>query len=207
MKVKELDRRIMLELIEHKYKELKTNKIRIDENDTNYYSGEIIEILLSLENVTNGKVKLLSITPLNNGPEDYKTSDEANDERMFFKKKKYPDYFYIDYDPFILEKRNSNKDVISITIKDGVCRFIEGKKKCYMPEGPQRKRILFSLDNDFIKTKELAKKSGTTPRIFSSEIQDIRKMIEDTIHKNGKDIIESKKNAGYRINPSIKINY
>jgi hypothetical protein len=215
MKVKELDRRVMLELIEHKYKELRANKIRIDENDfignsvnnMGYRYFEISEILLSIEKETNGKVKLLSTTPQNDGTKDYETSDEANEERMFFLKKKYPYYFYVNYDPYILEKRNSDKDIISITIKDGICRFIEGKKKCYMPEGPQRKKILFSLSKDFTRTEDLAKKSETTPRIFMSEIKDIRKLIEDTIYKNGKDVIENKKGAGYRINPSIKINY
>lgn len=206
MKVKELDRRVMLELIEHKYKELKTNKIKIDENEINYSSDEIIEILISLEKVTNDKVKLLSITPQNDKPIGYDESDRGIEEKLFALKKKYPDYFYINYNSnnLVLNIRNG-KEIITLSKNQGLCRIIDKKEFIY-PIKKKRYEILNLMTNKFISTNKIAQKlEEKDEQKIRVQIGNIRRIISKKLKfgKNVEFIETSPTGSGYRINNSF----
>lgn len=206
MKVKELDRRVMLELIEHKYQELKSNKIRIDENDLNYHSSNIVDILLDLEIKTKGKVKLLSIIPENDRTESY-TKEKENEDNLFSFKKKYPDCFYINYNPesITLDKRDG-KIILTLSKVEGLCRRDENKKLCY-PIKKQRYEIISVLGKKYISTEKISKLIQE-PNLQKIRIQigSMRKIISKKLKLGDNDIIEtSKTGQGYRISDSFII--
>lgn len=83
------------------------------------------------------------------------------------------------------------------------------KKFCYSMEADSnRVQILkYLIENKgYQPPKEMISYIETeTTKTLRSEINKIRKSIKDKLGLDGKDIIESKKNSGYRINPKYKI--
>jgi hypothetical protein len=210
----ELRKRIMLELIEYKYTQSKSKIIRIDENDfrdqghnnTCFNKNEILEILLSLELSSKGKIKLKSVAPKNDRPKNEARSEIDELFDRLDKKIKYPYYFFIFYDPFISEKLNHKKDVITLSRKKGLCRVINNTEVCYLPDSESdRYKILFVLEKDFVSPKLLANRIQIPYRSFMAQVGDIREQIENIIKIKGEEVIQTLKRKGYRINPSIKI--
>lgn len=213
MRVKEIDRRIMLEFIEHKYQQIKSKKIRVDENDLNYYSGEITEILLSLEKTTNGKIKLISVTPKNDKPMGYDESDEAMEEKLFALKKKYPDYYFINYNPSQNKENFTDKDIKNISTTSGNLYVntntglvkLNKVENNFNPSSKEFRIISILINNKDYQAsyKELLgeEHKKTDKRALGFIIRDVKKdlgILPEKEAKN-KDIIKNIKNYGYKI--------
>ena len=211
----ELGKRIMLELVERKYEDTKSSKIRIDENDflgqkirnEAYSQDEIVDILLALEKSTKGKIKLLSVTSKNDQPEDYRGSIKETEDRMFEIQKRYPNYFYITYEPLaVVMNKKGVEETLLLSRGKGLCRVIDGKTVCY-PIQKQRYEIISCLGKRFLSTKDLAEQIGERDiQKIRSQIGSMRKQIEKQLSLNGILVIESSPTGeGYKIGNKIKI--
>lgn len=171
------------------------------------------ELLYSPDEVFDGTEDILEMLNHLQDKKIIKSYDQIKKEEACFID--FPNDFRVIARKYIKELSGSEQDQIdssSVFVlhleKDGDLWHTD-KKFCYSMEADSNRfQILkYLIENKgYQSPKEMISYVETeTTKTLRSEINKIRKSIKDKLGLDGKDIIESKKNSGYRINPKYKI--
>lgn len=190
---------LLIKLVKQKIeKEIKepSSRIRVSYSDFKDHLGlpifsesspELVDILAEIEEESEGLFKLTD--PL---------GVETNKDNIFTNEH----YYEIVYDPKNI--KHTNPKLLTLSLKEGLCRVIDGKTRCYKVS-KDRYKILNSLENEFTTTKDLARRISAEEETIMTQIAEIRKQINKKLQLEGKEVIENNRGLGYRFGKHFKI--
>lgn len=170
--------------------------------------SHVPELVILLENDTDGRLKLISTTPVKTGVEITAPNNIVPDPDY----KIMTDFYRISYNPntSLRKSANTKEDpyLFYLSRTDGLYRIFHGERQTYPAhlKAGLRFLILESLSSKFQKTEDLAKETRTDAQKLRTQIAGIRKMIEKHFEGiTGERFIEGGQGQGYRIGKDFNI--